>query len=121
MEREEECDWYPTAHLRRCLGILQQQWRRVRVEYRTPKGGSRSIRYQHSETEWRDVRQATDEEVAEIRARTAVAAPETAVATTWRCTICNNVNPDDATHCRQCEYSRTVMRDGKRVPRDGRL
>lgn len=36
---------------------------------------------------------------------------------TWRCTVCNTVNPGDATHCRQCEYSRTVMRDGKRVPR----
>lgn len=38
---------------------------------------------------------------------------------TWRCTICNLLNPADATHCRQCEYSRTIMLDGKRVPRDG--
>lgn len=38
---------------------------------------------------------------------------------TWRCMICNLLNPGDANHCRQCEYSRTVMRDGKRVPRDG--
>lgn len=44
---------------------------------------------------------------------------KTAEAPTWRCSICNLVNPDDATYCRQCEYSRTVMRDGKRVPRDG--
>lgn len=42
-------------------------------------------------------------------------------AATWRCTICNNVNPDDATHCRQCEYSRMVTRDGVLVPRHGRL
>lgn len=46
-------------------------------------------------------------------------APETQAVPTWRCTVCNNVNPDDATHCRQCEYSRTVMRDGKRVARSG--
>jgi hypothetical protein len=38
---------------------------------------------------------------------------------TWRCTICNLLNPADAAHCRQCEYSRTIMCDGKRVPRDG--
>lgn len=48
------------------------------------------------------------------------AAHETSAAQPWRCSICNTMNPDDATHCRQCEYSRTVMRDGKRVPRTGR-
>lgn len=37
----------------------------------------------------------------------------------WRCTICQNVNPDDATHCRQCEYSRLVLRDGRPVLRNG--
>jgi hypothetical protein len=43
---------------------------------------------------------------------------ETPAAPTWRCTICSLLNPDDATHCRQCEYSRMVLRDGKQVPRD---
>lgn len=44
---------------------------------------------------------------------------ETAAALSWRCSICNTVNPDDATHCRQCEYSRMILRDGRDVPRDG--
>lgn len=46
--------------------------------------------------------------------------PETPADPTWRCSICNLVNPDDATHCRQCEYSRMVMIDGKQVPRYSR-
>lgn len=46
---------------------------------------------------------------------------ETSAAQPWRCTICSNMNPDDATHCRQCEYSRMVTREGQLVPRDGRL
>lgn len=69
MEREEACDWYPTPNLRMCLGILQQQFRRVLVDYRHYNGSSRPMRCQSAETEWRDVRQATDQEIAEIRAR----------------------------------------------------
>lgn len=49
-----------------------------------------------------------------------VTALETRAVPTWRCTICSNVNPDDGTtHCRQCEYSRMILRDGREVPRDG--
>lgn len=32
--------------------------------------------------------------------------PEVPAASTWRCTVCNNVNPDDASHCRQCGWER---------------
>jgi hypothetical protein len=45
-------------------------------------------------------------------------AQETGTAPTWRCGICSLLNPDDADHCRQCEYSRMVLRDGKQVPRN---
>lgn len=37
----------------------------------------------------------------------------------WQCTICRTFNPQDADWCRQCEYSRMIMRDGKSVDRDG--
>lgn len=58
---------------------------------------------------------------ARASAETPVALKPSEEAVTWRCTICNNVNPDDATHCRQCEYSRMVTLHGKKVPRVGRL
>lgn len=138
MDREEACDWYPTPNLRMCLGILQQQWRRVLVDYRHYNGASRPMRCQSAETEWRDIRQATAEEVAEIKDRVAqetglectcgvgapdrmphdMKCPQREPLEPWRCTICSLLNPDDATYCRQCEYSRMVMRDGKQVPRD---
>lgn len=38
----------------------------------------------------------------------------------WKCSICGTSNPTDVDHCRQCEYSRTVMWYGEIVPRDGR-
>lgn len=72
-----------------------------------------------SATEVRRVRiEAADEIEHLMKMLRGRAAQETGTAPTWRCGICSLLNPDDATHCRQCEYSRMVLRDGKQVPRD---
>lgn len=52
---EEACDWQPTVNLRWFDGILQQEWRRVVVEWKKPPGGFREMRYQSVEREWRDI------------------------------------------------------------------
>lgn len=39
----------------------------------------------------------------------------------WKCCICDTHNYSTETHCTQCEYSRMTMRDGKLIPRTGRL
>lgn len=116
MEREEACDWYPTPNLRMCLGILQQQFRRVLVDYRHYNGSSRPMRCQSAETEWRDVRQATDQEIAEIRARAEKETPAApAEPDYWLCPNCKSRN-QYVTCPKSCPHCATVRPDLKTVP-----
>jgi hypothetical protein len=51
---EQESDWGPTVQLRWFDGVLQQKWRRVRVEWRTTNGG-KDLQHQMTDEEWRDI------------------------------------------------------------------
>lgn len=38
---------------------------------------------------------------------------------TWNCSICGRSNYVTVTHCEHCDYSRSVLREGRLVPRNG--